>query len=976
MDAPEVERQVLGDPARLAVLRATGLLDAPTEAAFDRLATLAAKLLRTPLATVTLVEAGRQFYTACVGLPEPLAAARETPLDVSFCRLTVVEAALGTLGAGAAGGALAIPDTRVDPRTRAMASVTQLGVHAYAGVPLVIDGQPLGTLCVMDVSPRAWTADELEVLAALGHSVTAEVELRLANARLREAGVEAAATRDALQHAYDALQAERSELEHAHRQLQETAAELEAQTEVLQETAAHLEEQAAVADAARAAAEAAERQLQTVLAQAPAVVAVTVGPEHRFVLVNARAVAVVGRTDLVGRTYAEALPELEHQGYRALLDRVYATGEPFVAVEAPVRLDRPDGVSDARWYDFVYQPLRDPAGAVVGILQHAVDVTERVQARDAELERERQFRTLADAIPTLAWTARADGHIDWYNARWYAYTGTSPAGMEGWGWQSVHDPEALPWVLDTWRAGIASGEPVEMTFPLLGADGRFRRFLTRIVPVHDADGRVLRWFGTNTDVEAERAARDAALAAAARIDRLQALTAALAATVTVEDVAEVVVAQVASVTGARTAALLTRTAGSDEAVLLRQRGFDADTLTAYQRFPVTGPSSVALCLRTGDPVFVETRDGADGLLVRFPDVADGATRLGIHALATVPLTVAGTVIGAMAFTFDAPRAITAEDRAFFLSVGRQAGQALERARLLHAERAARGEAETANRAKSQFLSTMSHELRTPLNAIAGYTELLMMGVRGEPVRELHRQDMERIRRANQHLTALITDVLNFARVDAGQLQFHLAEVELTGIVADLEAMVGPQLAAKGLTFDHDAVCARHARPAASGAGRPREAAPDPPESRHQRGQVHRRRWACRARAARPMRRRAWSPARRGHGARDRPRRSSSASSSRSCRWTAIARTTVSRGSAWAWRSAGISRAAWAATSRSRVCSARGARSRSRCRPSPRDRPSVRARSVSVASLAPARSTVAVRRRAAALAATGEAGKRA
>jgi PAS domain S-box-containing protein len=126
---------------------------------------------------------------------------------------------------------------------------------------------------------------------------------------------------------------------------------------------------------------------------------------------------------------------------------------------------------------------------------------------------ERQFRTLADAIPTLAWTAKPDGHIDWYNARWYEYTGTTPEQMEGWGWQSVHDPAELPWVLDRWRHGIATGQPVEMTFPLLGADGRFRPFLTRIVPLRDADGQVLRWFGTNTDVSPERAAREAAEAA-------------------------------------------------------------------------------------------------------------------------------------------------------------------------------------------------------------------------------------------------------------------------------------------------------------------------------------------------------------------------------------------------------------------------------------------------------------------------------
>ena len=103
-------------------------------------------------------------------------------------------------------------------------------------------------------------------------------------------------------------------------------------------------------------------------------------------------------------------------------------------------------------------------------------------------------------MPNLAWWANGDGYITWYNHRWYEYTGTTPEQMEGWGWQSVHDPEALPKVLEQWKASIATGEPFEMEFPLRGADGVFRSFLTRGIPLKDPDGRVIRWFGTNTDI--------------------------------------------------------------------------------------------------------------------------------------------------------------------------------------------------------------------------------------------------------------------------------------------------------------------------------------------------------------------------------------------------------------------------------------------------------------------------------------------
>jgi len=108
---------------------------------------------------------------------------------------------------------------------------------------------------------------------------------------------------------------------------------------------------------------------------------------------------------------------------------------------------------------------------------------------------------MANSIPQLAWIARADGFITWYNQRWYDYTGTVPEQMEGWGWQSVHNPRSLPNVVEQWTRSIADGRSFEMEFPLRGADGRFRRFLTRAMPFKDADGRVVQWFGTNTDVD-------------------------------------------------------------------------------------------------------------------------------------------------------------------------------------------------------------------------------------------------------------------------------------------------------------------------------------------------------------------------------------------------------------------------------------------------------------------------------------------
>jgi PAS domain S-box-containing protein len=130
-------------------------------------------------------------------------------------------------------------------------------------------------------------------------------------------------------------------------------------------------------------------------------------------------------------------------------------------------------------------------------------------------ERETQFRVLADTIPHLSWMAHADGSIFWCNDRWHSYTGASPDEVADWGWRSVADRAMLQAAEERWQSCITAGTSFEMELPLRRADGHVRWFLTRARPVHDAEGRVVRWFGTDTDIQALREAREAAESARA-----------------------------------------------------------------------------------------------------------------------------------------------------------------------------------------------------------------------------------------------------------------------------------------------------------------------------------------------------------------------------------------------------------------------------------------------------------------------------
>ena len=171
-----------------------------------------------------------------------------------------------------------------------------------------------------------------------------------------------------------------------------------------------------------------------------------------------------------------------------------------------------------------YPEPREPNSSdleMVGFVSRTASlIIERKRAEEALKEESRrlrlqgeEFQTLAENMPALCWMAQADGHIFWYNQRWYEYTGTTPESQEGWGWESVHDPECLPAVAERWRHSLDTGTPFEMVFPLKGADGLFRPFLTRIVPVRDEMNTIIRWFGTNVDISEQQAA-EAALAEA------------------------------------------------------------------------------------------------------------------------------------------------------------------------------------------------------------------------------------------------------------------------------------------------------------------------------------------------------------------------------------------------------------------------------------------------------------------------------
>ena len=291
--------------------------------------------------------------------------------------------------------------------------------------------------------------------------------------------------------------------------------------------------------------------------------------------------------------------------------------------------------------------------------------------------------------------------------------------------------------------------------------------------------------------EAERAARE-------RTERLQRLTAALADANSERDVARIVVSSIYAVLQPKTAAIFRiedRGDGGADLVMMDESGVDEPSRSQFLRLSLDGNSPLAALVRQQETVFLAD---AAAFRARFTHWPASGRPPGQEAWVAIPLIAStGKALGALALGFAEPRMFDADLRRYVESIGDQATQAFERVRLLETEHAAREAAEEANRAKTQFLATMSHELRTPLNAISGYAELLSLGLRG-PTTPEQQEDLGRIMRSQRHLLSVINDILNFARLEAGHVEYHITNLRANDLLGDIESLIRPQLAAKEL----------------------------------------------------------------------------------------------------------------------------------------------------------------------------------
>ncbi|MEE1657676.1 PAS domain-containing protein [Microvirga sp. CF3062] len=245
-----------------------------------------------------------------------------------------------------------------------------------------------------------------------------------------------------------------------------------------------------------------ERQhLRGLFEQAPGFMAALSGPDHVFTMANAAYLRLVGREDIVGKTVREALPEVVDQGFTTLLDRVHQSGQPFVGRSIRIVLaPSSGGAPEERFLDFVYQPIFDPDSKVSGIFVQGHDVTEQKRNEEALHESEERFRVIANSIDQMIWATQPNGFHDYYNQRWYEYTGVPEGTTDGEGWNGMFHPEDQEKAWGVWRQCLETGEPYHIEYRLRHRSGEYRWVLGQAQPLRDDKGRIVRWYGSCTDI--------------------------------------------------------------------------------------------------------------------------------------------------------------------------------------------------------------------------------------------------------------------------------------------------------------------------------------------------------------------------------------------------------------------------------------------------------------------------------------------
>ncbi len=468
-----------------------------------------------------------------------------------------------------------------------------------------------------------------------------------------------------------------------------------------------------------------------------------------------------------------------------MLDTYHAAFDARRSYEMEFRLQRDDGAW--RWLLERGTPNIGPSGAFEGFIGTCIDITEHRETVEALRESRARFKTLTESLPQMIWTCTRDGYTDYLSRQWLDYTGRSESQQLGKGWLEQVHPEDRVKVAEEWARVVGTGDAYDQSFRIRRVDGVYRWFKTRAVPLRDPAGRILKWFGSNTDIEENVVASARVKVQLERMQLLDRTTQAIGAH---------------------------QEAGKVFAVVLRaleeNLGVDLVCICTYQAEPQlltvasVGERSLALARRLGidERKQIEVDENALGRCVRgklvyepeleephlpFPALLASG---GLRALVAAPLTIESEVFGVLLVASRIAASFTSDDCEFLRQLSSHVALAANQARLYDALQIAYQDLRQTQqtvmqqerlRALGQIASGIAHDINNALSPAALYTQSLLEHEPGLSKRS--RENLTVIQRAIEDVAQTVQRMRAFYMPRG--LELTLAPVDLNLILAQV-----------------------------------------------------------------------------------------------------------------------------------------------------------------------------------------------
>ncbi|CAD6911102.1 unnamed protein product [Tilletia laevis] len=445
--------------------------------------------------------------------------------------------------------------------------------------------------------------------------------------------------------------------------------------------------------------------------------------------------------------------------------------------------------------------LGGPDGEWIGGMVMFEDVSHSVdqQEKEAKAKGEEYFQVVCDSLPQLIWTAEPDGFVDWYNKGWYSYTGLPLSRVEGTGWAEVVDQADLSHTSKLWSQSLRTGELYSVEYRLRRYDGAMRWMIGRALPVRDAEGNILKWFGSCTDIHDTVEALAASRQAQAQLESV--INHAHVTLWAVDKEARITVAEGPGIRQLKLMTPSTPSSAEPDGGHLRSetgRGSEGSGSVMSRRnthsmigksiFDVWDSREIREAISKaldGVPVVQEMEIEGRWFRTQYTPLRRYIEdRGGFEEFDAEMLDEEGEIEGVVGASMDITDRKKAEA---------QLQQSLqEQSRALAAETVAK----EASRLKSEFLANMSHEIRTPIAGVIGLSELLC----DTALTREQRDYAENIQRSADALLTVVNDILDLSKVENGKLDIENAPFSLNLIIMDTRKMLSFATEKKGLAF--------------------------------------------------------------------------------------------------------------------------------------------------------------------------------